>query len=395
MIKKPHSVTGCWSGGWDEPGLIAWAEKLRASLEDRPVSLGLLFTTPSYFEHAKNLLELLRVHAQIPVLVGCSSYGLVEGATEYESQGGIVLGLFSLPGATIRSYPVPSRGGVGNLEGLKAFDVSAWFCFLEPFHTDAEAWIEAWQEAFPEVPVYGGLAGADVADGRVQVYHNGDVFDSGGVAVALTGVRVLGMAAQGCTPIGSTWTITQVDNNVINRIGNRPAVAVLEETFEQLPENLRKRSQGNLFAGLVVDEYKEDFRRGDFLIRNLLGADPETGALAVGALPRVGQTMQFQLRDAAAADEDLREWLRHLREKIGRAEIFGGCLCVCGGRGQSLFRMENHDAALVRETLGPIGIVGMFCSGEFGPVGSKNFVHGYTASLILFVGPERTEEDDL
>lgn len=105
--------------------------------------------------------------------------------------------------------------------------------------------------------------------------------------------------------------------------------------------------------------------------------------------------MQFQLRDAAAADEDLREWLRHLREKIGRAEIFGGCLCVCGGRGQSLFRMENHDAALVRETLGPIGIVGMFCSGEFGPVGSKNFVHGYTASLILFVGPERTEEDDL
>lgn len=395
MRSDTYSATGQWNGGWDEPGLIAWAEELRAQLGDNPVSLGLLFTSSPYFEQAQNLLELLRVHAQIPLLVGCSSYGLVEGAVEYESGGGIVLGLFSLPGSTVQSFPVPSNGDDVVPPDVNAPDLSAWICFIEPFHTDAEAWIDTWQAAFPEIPIYGGLAAAEATDARVQVYHNGDVHESGGVAVALSGVRVLGMAAQGCTPIGDTWTITQVEKNIILRIGNRPAVAVLEETFEQLPEDLRQRSHGNFFAGLVVDEYKEDFRRGDFLIRNLLGADPETGALAVGALPRQGQTLQFQLRDAAAAADDIRAWLAHLREQIGRAHVYGGCLCVCGGRGQSLFRVENHDAALVQEILGPVGIVGLSCSGEFGPIGSKSFVHGYTASLILFAGPERSAEDEL
>jgi small ligand-binding sensory domain FIST len=320
---------------------------------------------------------------------------LVEGGVEHESDAGIVLGLFSLPGSEVQSFVVPPRGEEFTPPKVNASEISAWFCFLEPFHTDAEGWMETWQEAFPGVPVYGGLAAAAATDMNIQVYRNGDVLEKGGVAVALSDVRIIGMAAQGCTPIGETWTITQVERNIVNRIGNRPAASVLEETFEQLPDDLRQRSQGNIFAGLVVDEYKEEFRRGDFLVRNLLGADPESGALAIGALPRQGQTLQFQLRDAVAADDDVREWLEDLKERVGRAHVYGGCLCVCGGRGQSLFRVENHDAALVQKFIGPVGIVGMFCNGEFAPVGAKSYVHGYTASLILFVGPERTEEDDL
>jgi small ligand-binding sensory domain FIST len=395
MNTDPYSATARWTGGWDEPGLVVWAEDLRARLGKNPVSLGLLFTTQQYFEHAKSLLELLRVHAQIPVLVGCSSYGLVEGGVEHETDGGIVLGLFSLPGSTVQSFIVPPSGENLTFPKLDAAQISGWFCFLEPFHTDAEGWIEAWQDAFPDVPVYGGLAAAAASDSDIQVYRDGEVIERGGVAMALSGVRIIGMAAQGCTPIGETWTITQVERNIVNRIGNRPAASVLEETFEKLPEEMRRRSQGNLFAGLVVDEYKEEFRRGDFLVRNLLGADPKSGALAIGALPRQGQTLQFQLRDAVAADDDVREWLEYLREQVGHSHVYGGCLCVCGGRGQSLFRVENHDAELVQKYLGPVGIVGMFCNGEFAPVGTKSYVHGYTASLILFVGPERTEEDDL
>src|SRR5690606_31931424 len=223
----------------------------------------------------------------------------------------------------------------------------------------------------------------------------GDVLTEGGVVLAFSGVRILGAVAQGCTPVGETWTITRAEGNVVHGIGNRPAFAVLEETFASLDDDLKRRSRGNFFAGLAVDEYRAEHRRGDFLVRSLLGADPGSGALALGALPRVGQTMQFQLRDAAAADEDLRAVLARLKEQIGHARVYGGCLCVCGGRGQALFGQGDHDAALVQQIVGPTtNIAGFFCNGEFGPVGSKNFVHGHTASLMVFVGPPRAAEDE-
>jgi small ligand-binding sensory domain FIST len=129
----------------------------------------------------------------------------------------------------------------------------------------------------------------------------------------------------------------------------------------------------------------EDFHRGDFLIRNLLGADPRSGSIAVGAMPRLGQTIQFQRRSAAAATEDMEELLTRARKQLGDTPIYGGCLCSCNGRGQNLFGRPHHDAQLVQQRLGPMGLAGFFCNGEIGPVGEKSFLHGYTASLALFV----------
>jgi small ligand-binding sensory domain FIST len=191
--------------------------------------------------------------------------------------------------------------------------------------------------------------------------------------------------SQGCTPIGETWTLTKVDQNVIHQIGNRPAYEVLAETFNQLTPEQQKGARGNLFIGLVVNEYLEDFHRGDFLIRNLLGADPRSGSIAVGALPRLGQTVQFQRRSAAAATEDMEELLTRAQKELGDTPIYGGCLCSCNGRGKNLFDHPNHDAQMVQQRLGPMGLAGFFCNGEIGPVGEKSFLHGYTASLALFV----------
>jgi small ligand-binding sensory domain FIST len=140
-----------------------------------------------------------------------------------------------------------------------------------------------------------------------------------------------------------------------------------------------------LCIGLAVNEYLEDFHRGDFLVRNLISADPGSGALAVGALPRAGQTMQFQRRDAAAATEDMNELLARAKKKLGDAMIYGGCLCCCNGRGKNLFKQPNHDTELIQQQLGPFGLAGFFGNGEIGPVGEKNFLHSYTASLALFV----------
>jgi small ligand-binding sensory domain FIST len=134
-----------------------------------------------------------------------------------------------------------------------------------------------------------------------------------------------------------------------------------------------------------MNEYLDEFHRGDFLIRNLLGADERSGSIAVGALPRQGQTVQFQRRSAAAATEDMKELLTHAKQKLAGGTLYGGCLCCCNGRGQGLFSEPNHDAHMVQQKLGPFGLAGFFCNGEIGPVGEKNFLHGYTASLALFV----------
>jgi small ligand-binding sensory domain FIST len=147
----------------------------------------------------------------------------------------------------------------------------------------------------------------------------------------------------------------------------------------------QRKTRGNLFIGLVMNEYLDEFHRGDFLVRNLLGGDPRSGVLAVGALPRAGQTVQFQRRDAEAATEDMHELLARAKSELAGATVYGGCLCSCNGRGKNLFGAPNHDAQTVQEQFGPMGLAGFFCNGEIGPVGEKNFLHGYTASLALFV----------
>ncbi len=399
MIETLFSAVDRWSGSWDESGLRDLAEGLHRRLAGRTATFGLVFATPGYFDHASDLLEIVRVHARVPVLAGCSSHGLIAGGEEHEEGEGVVVALYSLPGASVHPLRIPAFESEAALQArAKDFDatgVTGWLAFFEPFRVDSEAWINGWQSAFPGAPIFGGLAMGSTGESRAQVYCDGDVIEEGGVALAFSGVRVLGAVAQGCTPVGETWTITRVEGNIVHRIGNRPAFAVLEETFTDLDDDLKRRSRGNFFAGLVVDEYRDAHQRGDFLVRNLLGADPNSGALAMGALPRAGQTLQFQLRDAAAADEDLRDVLGRLRDQIGRARIYGACLSVCAGRGKALFGQADHDAGLVQQILGPTtNVAGFFCNGEFGPVGSRNFVHGHTASLMVFVGPPRAAEDE-
>ena len=251
---------------------------------------------------------------------------------------------------------------------------------------DSEGWLRSWNEAYAPAPVVGGLASGDLQAQQTQVYLNGDVFDEGGVAVSIGGaVRLAGVISQGCTPIGDTWTLTRVQQNLIQQIANRPAYQVLSDTVEKLSPEEQKRARGNLFIGLAINEYLEEFHRGDFLVRNLLGADPRSGVIAVGAFPRTGQTIQFQRRDAVAAKEDMEGVMARARADLGGATIYGGCLCTCNGRGKHLFGKPNHDAQMVQRHFGPLGLAGFFCNGEFGPVGESNFLHGFTASLALFV----------
>jgi small ligand-binding sensory domain FIST len=393
-VGNDNSIAAHWAGAFDEAGLQKWAEQLRDKLHAPHPSLGLVFMTPRFFPHANQLLELFRVHARVPLLVGCSSQALIVGGNELEENAGLALGLYNLPGVELKAFhftqeQVEEANGPGywHLEtGIEPDRTNGWLTFIDPFHMDSEAWLKGWNEAYAPSPVLGGLASGEPNDQLTQVYLNGDVFEEGGVAISVGGrVGLTGVTSQGCTPIGDTWTLTKVERNLIHEIGNRPAYQVLAETFNGLSPQEQEKARNNFFLGLVVNEYLEEFHRGDFLIRNLLGADPQSGSIAVGAFPRLGQTVQFQRRSAAAATEDMNELLTRARRKLEHETIYGACLCCCNGRGRNLFGRPNHDAQLVQERLGPLGLTGFFCNGEIGPVGEKNFLHGYTASLALFV----------
>jgi len=393
-VKAQFSRAAHWNGAYDEPAIQQWAAGVRAGLASGHVTLGLVFIGPKFFAEAEQILDILRLHARIPLLVGCSGKGVITDGKEIEDDPGISLTLFDLPGAQLSAFhftqeQVEQSDGPESWQkaaGIAPKEVKGWLVFADPFHLDIEKWLHQFGAAFPGLPILGGLSSGDMAEQRTQLYLNGDVFDEGGVGLAVAGdVRLVGVISQGCTPIGDTWTLTRVERNFIQGIANRPAYEVLAETFNALTPDEQKKSRGNLFIGLAMNEYLEDFHRGDFLIRNLLGADPNSGVVAVGALPRAGQTIQFQRRDPAAAGEDMRELLSRAQTKLSGQEIYGGCLCSCNGRGREFFGQPDHDAKLVQEIFGPLGVGGFFCNGEFGPVGGKNFIHGFTASLALFV----------
>lgn len=386
------AVTGHWQGGFDEPKLAALAESLRKRLAG-PVDLALVFMTPDYFSDATQALEIIRVHARAPLLAGCSGAGLIEGGQERENASGLVLGLYSLPQVRLKAHwltPEQLDAAEGPAywhakTGDGPADANGWLVFADPYTFNAEEWLQQWNLAYPDRPILGGLASGRADDSGTRLFLDGEVFDQGAVVISVGGrIHLKGVVSQGCTPIGEPWTITRAQQHFIQEIGNRPAYKVLADTFGNLAAKEQRRTRGNLFVGLVVNEYLEQFQRGDFLIRNLLGGDPKTGILAVGALPRPGQTMQFQRRDAEAATEDLLALLEKARVELSGRTVYGGCLFCCGGRGRGLFGADNHDAALVQQHLGPLGLTGFFCNGEIGPVGNRNFLHGYTASLALF-----------
>lgn len=393
-MSHPFAVAGHWNGEFSEEAVQEWAQKLRSSLQAPKVSLGLIFIAPRFFEVASQILEIVQLHGRVPLLVGCSSQALIAGADEIERNPGISLGLYHLPGADLRAFHfkqehVDESSGPAywhHETGLDGGTTNGWLAFADPFTIDSDSWLRQWNEAYTPLPVLGGLASGDPNARATQLYLNGEVHEEGVVVISIAGdISLASVISQGCTPIGETWTITKADENFIYEIGNWPAYTVLAETFSNLPPEEQKKTQGNLFIGLVVNEYLDEFKRGDFLVRNLIGADPGSGAIAVGAFPRTGQTIQFQRRDAAAANEDMLALLTHAHEELKGKTVYGGCLCSCNGRGSHLFGYPSHDAGMVQRRLGPLALAGFFCNGEIGPVGEKNFLHGYTASLALFV----------
>ena len=252
----------------------------------------------------------------------------------------------------------------------------------DPFSFPVNDFLRLCNDQVPGLTIVGGLASASAGRGGNRLTCDGEVHTHGAVAVLLDdSVAVRTVVSQGCRPIGQPFTVTKAERNLVVELAGQSAISRLQEVAAAVPDDERALLRHGLHVGVVVDEHKVDFDRGDFLVRNLLGADERSGGLAVGEFVEVGQTIQFHVRDARAADEDLKVMLRSV---LGDAD--GALLFTCNGRGTHLFGTPDHDAGVIEERLGPVPLAGAFCAGEIGPVGGRNFLHGFTASLAVFGG---------
>jgi small ligand-binding sensory domain FIST len=204
------------------------------------------------------------------------------------------------------------------------------------------------------------------------------------VGVALSGnVVVDTLVAQGCRPVGELMRVTRCQGNILYELDGRPAFEAVQELFATLDEYDRRLAGTALFVGVLMDEFRDEPRVGDFLIRNLIGADPRRGALAVGEYLQEGMRVRFHLRDAETSAEDLHTMLKGY-EKSSPETLSGALLFSCLGRGEGLYGLPNFDTGVFREHLGDVPVGGFFCNGEIGPVGGNTFLHGYTSSFGLF-----------
>jgi len=356
--------------------------------EGRTADLTFVFVSHAHQRHFDRVPELLRRELPSRCHLGCSAEAVIAASREVESGPAVAVWSAVMPSTDLVPFHLHFEQtpdgvvctGMPQWRDSDTQDVKAVFALGEPYSSAPVSLLERLQEELPGVPVIGGMASGAASAGDNRLFLQGDAIVTGAIAVAIRGgPAVRALVSQGCRPIGAPFVITHAEENVVAELGGRPALERLQEVYEQLSPHDRELLQEGVHLGLAINEYQEHFAQGDFLIANVLGARRDTGAIAVGNLVRTGQTVQFHVRDADSADGDLRTLLAKQRHRPAAALLFS-----CNGRGTRLFPMPNHDAAAVQNALGPLPLAGFFASGELGPIGGRNFIHGFTASVALF-----------
>jgi small ligand-binding sensory domain FIST len=373
-------------------------QRASAPLGGERADLAIFFATNHFEDEFARAAEAIRDRVRPAVIIGCTGEGIIGTEGEIEREPGMSLWLASMPGVEIQDFHVDQArfeevdtvAAFHELVGVKPTRGLSFIVLADPFSFHIVNFLNAINECYRHVPVVGGLASGVEGPGQTRLAFIDDCYDDGAVGVALSGnIQVDTIVSQGCRPIGRPFVITAAEQNIIKLLGGKPAMTQLNEVFTRANEQEKKLMQQGIFVGQVINEYKDAFGRGDFLIRNMVGADQRTGALMIGDEARVGRTIQFQVRDAKTAEEDLRMLLAAHRE----SPPVGALMFNCNGRGTRLFDQPNHDLAAVRSAVGPVPVAGFFCAGEFGPVGEKNFIHGHTASIALF-SPRQMADDE-
>ena len=360
----------------------------RDGLGGEPCDLVVLFASGAHLANPAATLTVVHDVLEPDQLIGCGSAGVLGGTQEIEDGTAISIWAASLgEDATAEAFHAtvePVEGG-GALAGMPELDAAAGVILLaDPFSFPTDPVLRFLSEHVPMVSLIGGLASARTEGEGGALFYGDEVVDEGAVGVRFDGVEVLPCVSQGAAPVGPELTITAAEGNVISELAGRPALEKLRETIDGLSSAERRLVSGGLLMGIVIDPNKPDYVQGDFLVRGLAGADPETGTIAVGTEVRPGQVVRLHARDADSADRDLVEALETRMQALGGRTPAGALVFACNGRGSSMFGSGDHDAETVGRVLAGAPHAGFFAAGEIGPVGGEYFLHTFTATVAVF-----------
>lgn len=328
-----------------------------------------------------------------PTVIGCSASGVIGSDSGAELEPAVAVWAASLPGARVRSFHLEVMRTPDGLTVLglpdPEIDDAVGVLLADPWSFPVDGFVELSNEVLPGLPLVGGLAGsATGVPGRATwLCHDGEMHDHGAVGVLIGGdVDVSTVVSQGCRPVGPNMIVTAADGNELITLAGAKATDKLQEILGALDPDDRELALTGLQIGIAMDEYAEEHERGDFLIRQVAGLHPDRGSIVVGDVVEVGTTVRFQVRDAAAAHDELEAVLARFRTDVGTAQ--GALLFSCNGRGASMFGTADHDAGVLSKGLDVSAVAGFFAGGEIGPVGGRNHLHGFTASILTFGGSE-------
>jgi small ligand-binding sensory domain FIST len=383
-------------------------ERALGQLQEGP-DLGFVFISSAFASEYSRLLPLLQAKLpQVPIM-GCNG-GVVVGldATgrpqEIDDGAALSLTLAVLPGVNIHCFQVdtdalPDLDGApsawADLVGVEMAASPQFVVLADPMTSGINDFLAGLDYAYPQSVKVGGLASSGSGNAANGLFCGDRYYKSGAVGVALSGNLVLdAIVAQGCRPIGQPYWVTASERNIILGLredGSEPDQApqaspleMLRALVDGLKEEDQDLAKHSLFVGVAQNSFKQALEPGDFLVRNLLGFDPREGALAIGDRIRPGQRIQFHLRDAQTAAEDLESLLGQHRQQQAAPAPIGALMFSCMGRGEGLYGEPNFDSRLFAKYTQNLPLAGVFCNGEIGPVGGTSFLHGFTSVFGIF-----------
>ena len=371
---------------------------LRLQLGDDSPDLAVVFASSHYQQNYEAIPQLVRQGLgnddAAPLILGCSGGGIIGNGQEVEQSPALSITAASLPDVTLTPFHLASDAlpdldaGPASWEELlkvSPSDAPQFVLLADPFSFPVQNLILGMDFAYAGAAKIGGLASGAQQQGGNALFLGNRVHRSGAVGVAMHGnITIDTVVAQGCRPIGQPMRITQSRRNLLESLDGDTPLNVLRGLYPTLTERDQGLMQHSLFLGVVMDEFIDEPRQGDFLIRNVMGMDDRNGSLAIGEMLKEGQLVQFHLRDADTSAQDLAAVLERYAGDNRENIVHGALLFSCLGRGQYLYGRPNHDTDLFRDKVGSVPLGGFFCNGEIGPVSGTTFLHGYTSSFGIF-----------
>jgi small ligand-binding sensory domain FIST len=370
------------------------AEKIFHDLDKQDPDLLIVFVSSEHAARFEAVMELLRREFEGSFLFGCCASAVIGAGQEVEDRAAISLTGAILPGVRMRGThldaaqvpPVYAEPRVWeDTMHMTASQQPSFLVLADPFSFETETFVKGLDRVFPGSAKVGGLASGARQVGSTALFLGDRVYHSGAITLALTGdIQVDAIVSQGCRPIGEPMFVTGAHENLIREIDGHAARDVLSELFEKLSPADRDAFSHSLFLGLAIQSKANEYEPGDFLIRNILGMDPQSGALWVNAEVPTRSVVQFHFRDAAAAALDLERALLEYRHSPLFVPSGGALLFSCASRGADLYGQPDHDSNAFRRLVADVPLGGFFCNGEIGPVQDSTFLHGHTSAFAVF-----------